>query len=66
MPNKRDRSKVQVGAFIPREVRDIANKIAAKYGINMSDEILKAYQKVIDLDRNRFEQEKKESNDDRK
>nr|DAF29369.1 MAG TPA: hypothetical protein [Caudoviricetes sp.] len=32
----------------------------------MSDEILKAYQKVIDIDRNRFEREKKENNDDRK
>lgn len=59
MPNKRDKSKVQVGAFIPREIRDMASKIAAKYGINMSDEILKAYQKVIELDRERFEKEKK-------
>lgn len=59
MPNKRDKSKVQVGAFIPREIRDMASKIAAKYGINMSDEILKAYQKVIELDRQRFEKEKK-------
>ena len=59
MPNKRDKSKVQVGAFIPREIRDMASKIAAKYGINMSDEILKAYQKVIELDREKFEKEKK-------
>ena len=51
MPNKRDKSKVQVGAFVPREIRNLANKIAKKYGISMSDEILKAYINVINMDK---------------
>lgn len=51
MPNKRDKNKVQVGAFIPRDIRDLANKIAAKYGVNLTDEILAAYKRVIELDK---------------
>lgn len=51
MPNKRDKSKVQVGAWVPREIRNLANKIAKKYRISMSDEILKAYMNVINMDK---------------
>lgn len=42
---------MQVGAFIPREIRDLANKIAAKYGVSLTDEILAAYKRVIELDK---------------
>lgn len=43
---------MQVGAFVPREIRNLANKIAKKYGISMSEEILKAYINVINMDKN--------------
>ena len=51
MPNVRDKNKVQVGAFIPREIRDLARKIAAKYGISLTDEILATYKRVIEMDK---------------